>query len=165
MENEQILLGYGEFAIDSVPIGLTRGGGSFEVETEYREVEADGDRGPVKGRIVIDRKVGKLTVNALTAFSKEQYKKYYPALSESLGTIKDTFEISNTDYHTVTWTGKTMTGVPVVITLNNAINLENLSLTLEDKNEVVPELAFTAAYAPDARNTPPWEIKFGNEEE
>ena len=161
MATEKILLGYGEFSVDDVPVGLTRGGGSFAVETEYREVEADGDKGVVKGRIVIDRQDAKLTLNALDMFSADDMAKFYPALKETTGTITSTLEILATDYHAVKWTGKTMGGEKVTITVDNAINLENIDLTLEDKDEVVPELTYTAAYEEDERNTPPWSIVFG----
>ena len=68
------MLGYGTVSVGAVPIGLTRGGSSFTVEREYREIEADGDRGPVKGRIVIDREVASLTVNALELFDDTKLK-------------------------------------------------------------------------------------------
>jgi hypothetical protein len=50
----KIMLGTGVVSVGGYPLGLTRGGAVFAVEREFREVEADGDRGPVKGRIVID---------------------------------------------------------------------------------------------------------------
>ena len=48
---DKILLGYGVVSVGLTPIGLTRGGSVFTVEREYRNIEADGDKGPVKGRI------------------------------------------------------------------------------------------------------------------
>ena len=48
---KNIVLGKGVFKIDDNTIGLTRDGGTFTVEYTYRNIEADGDRGPVKGRI------------------------------------------------------------------------------------------------------------------
>ena len=49
MSNPQkLLLGHGVYSIGDVPVGLTRGGGQFVVEKEYRNIEADGDRGPVR---------------------------------------------------------------------------------------------------------------------
>lgn len=161
MANEKILLGYGIFTVGDQPVGLTRGGGSFVVETEYREVEADGDKGVVKGRVVIDRQDAKLTVNALSMFSAEEMKKFYPALESTEGTVKSDLTIKESDYISVKWAGKTMGGEKVTITLDNAINLENIDLTLEDKNEVVPELTYTAAYLEDARDTPNWSVVFG----
>lgn len=54
--NSEIVLGVGKFYVgtnaqDSKCVGLTRGGGSFVVEREYREINADGDPGAVKGRM------------------------------------------------------------------------------------------------------------------
>lgn len=63
---DEILLGAGVFAIDGTNVALTRGGGSFNVEREFRQINADGDRGPVKDRVVIDASTAKLTLNALT---------------------------------------------------------------------------------------------------
>jgi len=65
----EIMLGAGVFYIGDTAVGLTRGGGSFSVEREYRQINADGDRGPVKGRIVMDGSVATLTMNLLTVLS------------------------------------------------------------------------------------------------
>lgn len=157
---EKILLGYGVFSVGGTPIGLTRGGGSLTIEREFREIEADGDRGPVKGRIEIDREVAKLTVNALDMFTAAEMKKYYPALENVEGSLSSTLTIVAGDYNDVTWVGKTKDGKSVTITVEDAINMGNLEWTLEDKNEVVPSLEFTAAYDEETRNTPPWSIDF-----
>lgn len=45
---DKILLGTGVFSVGGVALGLTRGGGSFVVEREFRELGADGDFGPVE---------------------------------------------------------------------------------------------------------------------
>ena len=60
-----ILLGAGVFAVGGVTIGLTRGGGSFKVTREFRRINADGDRGAVKGRVVCEGAEATLTLNAL----------------------------------------------------------------------------------------------------
>lgn len=54
--NGEILLGVGKFYVgtskaDAQCVGLTRGGGSFVVEREYREINADEDPGAVEGRL------------------------------------------------------------------------------------------------------------------
>lgn len=61
-----ILLGAGVVSIDGTDVALTRGGSQFTVEREFRQINADGDRGPVKDRVVIDASVATLTLNALT---------------------------------------------------------------------------------------------------
>lgn len=74
----EIMLGAGIFYIGETAVALTRGGGSFTVEREYREINADNDRGPVEGRIVLDRSVATLTMNVLTILSR--FADLYPAI-------------------------------------------------------------------------------------
>jgi hypothetical protein len=66
----EILLGTGVFYIGDAKVALTRGGGKFTVEREFREINADGDRGPVEGRIEIDGSRATLTMNMLTMLTK-----------------------------------------------------------------------------------------------
>lgn len=73
--NDEILLGVGKFYIgttaeDVQPVGLTRGGGSFVVEREYRDINADDDPGSVKGRISKDTARPKLKLTALQWLTK-----------------------------------------------------------------------------------------------
>lgn len=157
---EKILLGYGVVSVGLTPIGLTRGGSAFIVEREIREIAADGDRGPVQGRIVIDTERAKLTVNALELFTAADMTKYYPGLSVTTGTLTSTMVIASGDYNDVTWAGKTKDGKAVTIKVENAINMDNLEWTLEDKAEVVPSLGFTATYDESARTTAPWNVVF-----
>lgn len=73
--NSEIVLGVGKFylgtsATDAVHVGLTRGGGSFIVEREFREINADEDPGAVAGRIEKEMGRPKLTLNALQWLTK-----------------------------------------------------------------------------------------------
>lgn len=73
--NGEILLGAGLFYVGTTAenaekVGLTRGGGSFVVEREYREINADGDPGAVEGRISQDSGRPKLKMNALQWLTK-----------------------------------------------------------------------------------------------
>jgi hypothetical protein len=163
---EAIVLGDGVFAIGGTAVALTRGGGRFTVEREYRQIEADGDMGPVKGRIRKTKSTAKLVMNALEVLPAN-LPKFYPATSLDTTTdptkavLTGKTEIADTDYATaVTWTGRTKAGKAVVITLEDAINLENLDWALVDKEEIVPELTFTAAYDETARTTEPWKVEF-----
>lgn len=61
-----ILLGAGVVSIGGTDVALTRGGSQFTVEREFREINADGDRGAVKDRVVMDASRATLTLNALT---------------------------------------------------------------------------------------------------
>ena len=73
--NSEIVLGVGKFYIgtnkdDAEYVGLTRGGGSFIVEREFREINADEDPGLVEGRIEKEMARPKLTLNALQWLTK-----------------------------------------------------------------------------------------------
>lgn len=73
--NAEIVLGVGKFYIgtssaDAVQVGLTRGGGSFIVEREYRDIAADEDPGSVEGRILKDTGRPKLKLVALQWLTK-----------------------------------------------------------------------------------------------
>lgn len=75
----EVLMGAGIFYIDNTAVALTRGGGSFNVEREFREINADGDRGPVEGRIVMEGSRASLTLNTLQILTR--VSELYPALS------------------------------------------------------------------------------------
>jgi hypothetical protein len=162
---DEIILGDGVFAIGATNIALTRGGGQLTIEREYRQIDADGDYGPVKGRIRKTKSVAKLLMNALEILPVN-IPKMYPAVKNTndstagTDTVTAEEDIQDADYNTVTWTGKTTSGRSVVITLQNAINLENLDWALADKNEIVPALTYTATYDPATRKTEPWNIEF-----
>lgn len=157
---EKILLGAGTVTVGDIPIGLTRGGSAFSVDREIRNIEADGDKGPVKGRIVIDAEEAKLVVNALELFSQDEILKYYPGMKLTTNTLTSDLLIKEGDYNDVVWTGKTKDGKAVVVTLENALNMGNLDWSFEDRDEVVPELEFTATYLESARDTAPWNVEF-----
>lgn len=157
---DKILLGTGVFSVGGTAIGLTRGGGTFSLEREIRHIDADGDRGFVEGRQMIEREVPKLVVNGLDLFTAADLLKYYPALSNTTGTVTGTLAIASGDYVDVTWVGKTKDGKGVTITVQNALNLANLEWGLEDKSETVATLEYTGHYTEAARTTPPWTVVF-----
>lgn len=70
VSNGAVVLGAGKFCLgsspeDAVVVGLSRGGGKFEVERENRLIAADDDPGPVKGRIQQEGGVVRLTMHTL----------------------------------------------------------------------------------------------------
>lgn len=73
--NGEIVLGVGKFYLgttkeDAQYVGLTRGGGSFMVEREFREINADEDPGLVKGRIEKEAARPKLKLISLQWLTK-----------------------------------------------------------------------------------------------
>jgi len=168
-----ILLGEGTFTINGTAVALVRGGGKFMVEREYTIIEADGDICPVKGRIKKAKSVAKLEVNALE-FLGGNIDKMFPALTKTSGTASTglqpytvantAIDVASTDYSTsVTFTGKTLAGQAVVVTLENAINLENIDFALVDKEQVVAKLVFTACATDGTAGTrqiEPWKVTY-----
>lgn len=147
--SQEIILGLGKFSIDDIEILLTRGGGTFTVEREYREIEADGMKAAGKDMITIDREQPKLTMNILSILTKADLTKLYPALESSVESenveivSNENLVIQESDYHKVTWVGKTNKGTGVKIEIENAINLENINWELADKSEVIQTLTYT----------------------
>lgn len=80
--SEKIMLGAGTVFLNNSPIGLTRGGSTWTVERTIRDINADGDRGSVKGRQVIEESRAKLTINALTFIDK--FTDIWPAVAASV---------------------------------------------------------------------------------
>lgn len=169
---KKILLGYGLFYIDDALVGLTRGGGQFTVEREYRKITADGDRGGYKGRIVSEGAVPKLKMNLLEILG-DNFALAYPAVELSTETDNSSSEIKKTtkvrgkwsidddDFHTVKWVGKTKAGKDAVIMLENAINLDNIDFSLAEKDEVVPAATFEGTYTDDCEEDyEPWEVNW-----
>lgn len=76
-----IILGAGKLYIGETPIALSRGGGKFSREMEAREINADGDPGPVKGRITIDAVRATLSINALQIINR--MTDLYTAMAET----------------------------------------------------------------------------------
>lgn len=163
MAEQNIILGYGKFFIDDIEVALTRGGGSFTIEREYRSIEADGMKASGKDMIVIDRDQAKLTLNVLSIFTDADLSKFYPAMKHITATgvegggdgIKfsaaDELVITEEDYHDVKWVGKTNKNKPVIIEIKNAINLENIDWSLVDKDEVIQTLTYTSTAAMDVK--------------
>ena len=88
-----IILGVGLFYVgtsksDAKPVALTRGGGSFIVEREFREINADEDPGAVAGRIVKEMGRPKLKLVALQWLAK--VNQLYPCIVTPTSTPANT---------------------------------------------------------------------------
>lgn len=81
---KEIVLGAGYVYIDNTQVALTRGGSKFTSTREFRKINADGDRGAVEGRIVLDAEEPTLTLNALTWLTK--LDTMYPAFTQTTTT-------------------------------------------------------------------------------
>lgn len=146
-------------------LGMTRGGGSFKVTRDIRNVQADGIRYPWKG--------GKFVDSADPSLSTTLIEQTEDNLKAALGsctattsgkktTITMNTEISDTDYiDALTWFGSLMDGRMVAITLFNAFNTSDLNITFTDKGEATTPVEFHGHQENvDDYDTAPFEIVF-----
>lgn len=168
MAHTDIILGEGVIRLNGIEVAVTRGGSQLMIERTYKTVIADGDFGIVKDRVRKDMSQAKLTLNALELLPTN-FTRMYPATqyssSTSGGITTETWtgkeDIESNDYqNTVEFIGRTMSGKDVVITLENAINLENPDWTMVDKDEVVAQVIYQAAYLHTSRKTEPWSVVY-----
>lgn len=167
MSQGDILLGSGVFSIvttsGAAAIEFLARGGSFHVEREFRTIEADGDHGPVMGRVRKTGEVPTLTLNALE-IPRANLPDFFPpsSLTTTASTVwSPTSALSTGDYqYQAIFTGSRLDGVAVQIALSNAINMEPLDMALVDKEEVVPKVVFTGCYTSSARTTAPWAVTY-----
>ncbi len=166
-KSTNIVFGRGVFKVDGTPLGLTRDGGTFSVEYNNRAINADGDRGTVKGRVVREEATAKIEINhleLLTSFEKlHSGLKVDSTTQEGYTVITGTGKIDDAkDYHEVSFEGETKDGREFSVSIKNAINLDNLSLEFKDKDDIVDKVTFTSTYDPEAEDgfDENWEIKY-----
>lgn len=150
-------------------LGATMGGNSFSVEREIREIEVDGVLGKVKGLRRIITENAMLTVN-LKEMSTANLKlalpgstsTNYPSATPTHDSIVSVGKIADSDYLTNIALVATVSGstTPVVILLSNALADGGFEIALEDKNEAVIEIQFSAHYDPATLTTVPYEIRY-----
>lgn len=135
-------------------LGATSGGNEFALEQTTRTIEVDGLKGAGKGNTVIDEEIPSLTVNL----------KELTATNIALA-IAGSTTTSDTNYDIITTKGKieltdyldniafvgrlSGSSKPVVIVIDNAISLEGLTITTQDKAEAVVPVVFRGHYDQD----------------
>lgn len=120
-------------------LGATRGGGTFVVTREIREPDIDGRRYSFKGGKFVDSADARLTTTLVEITADNLVLALGSGAATTSGkktTIKLNTGISNSDYISkITWFGDLADGRMVAITLNNALNTADFSLTFTDKGE------------------------------
>ena len=120
-------------------LGATRGGGSFVVTREIREPDIDGRRYSFKGGRFVDSADARLSTTLVEITPGNIQKTLGGATSTVSGkktTIKMHTQIQNEDYlPNIVWVGDLADGRMVAITLMNALNVADFTLTYTDKGE------------------------------
>ncbi|MCR6096853.1 hypothetical protein HXA31_20420 [Salipaludibacillus agaradhaerens] len=150
------------------PLGATSGGNSFAVEKEYRFPKIDNVRGKMKGlsRIMVHN--ASLTVNlkemspqnillALGGGDIEEGDLDHYEINPS-NIVKDSDYLDNITLVAPLSAGN---GKWVEIILYNALSDgDSLELNLEDENEGILPIQFSAHYDPDDLNKVPYQIRY-----
>ena len=160
-------LNYGES--DETLFGATRGGSSFAIETEYRDMPVDGAKGPVKGGRRITSVNAILTVNFLE-LSATLLSRVLPGSSvadygspKSHDEITRALAIALTDYATnVALVGEVSGGGvnAAEFILDNALVDGNFELALSDAEEPVLSAQFKGHFDPSSMDAEPWTVRF-----
>jgi hypothetical protein len=157
---------YGE--LGQAALGATSGGSKLEIDRKIKEVKYDGGYGKTKNMSRYDTFEPKLTVK----FLKLTYTNMVAGLpvtvsdgTDADGTYKEIsfdMEIAAADVLTnVAFVGQKFDGTACSIILENALNLDKISIDFKEKDEVVSEMTYTGFYAYATPTTPPLLIKDG----
>lgn len=162
--------------LDERLLGATRGGNSFEIEQDIKLIEIDGVRGASMGaRRVVEsnaRIVANLleitTANLLLAIAGADATVWKddsiepPPVGDSHDKIRRTRNISDLDFiKNIAIVGRVSGSEEnIVCMIYNALSDEGFSLGLEDRDEGVLEVTFTAHYDLDDVDTEPWAIMY-----
>lgn len=133
-------------------LGATRGGGTFTVTRELRTPEIDGMRYPFMGSDFVDS-IDAYLSTTLVEITSSNIKDILGSATATTSGKKTTIKMHtaidpDTDYiETLTWVGDLADGKLVAITLKNAINTADFSLTFTDKGEGTLAAEFHARQA------------------
>jgi hypothetical protein len=151
-------------------VGATRGGCTFAVETEYREMPMDGAKGPVKGGRRITRVVARITANVLEwnaellakALPGATIQDYGTTLSPEWERVTRALTLTDANYMVnVAIVGQVSgSSDPVVCGIKNAIADGNLEIATIDNDESAPTVQFTGHFTPADLNSEPWWIDY-----
>lgn len=146
-------------------LGATKGGGSFSAVPTFRQIEADGARGAVKGLQLVETwevkmgaKLLEVTVNTLKAALASTTETTVGQKTKLTAKVC----LSDDDYiDNITWVGNLAgSDDPVIIQVYNAVNTKGLELSFEDKGEAVIETEFVGHYEMGKLETPPFAIYY-----
>lgn len=155
--------------VNEALIGATRGGNSFKIETEQREMPMDGARGVVKGAKRNVTVAATLTANFLEMTTPlllltqpgATAADYPDTPSKTHDLITRSADIADADYITNIVIVGDNTQSPtnkIVVMLENVLADGNLEVGFNDKDESVVAVNFAAHFLPSDLDTEPWKV-------
>ena len=156
-------------------LGATRGGNSWTIEQDVREIEMAGAPGPVKGgrRIIESRaqlqvSLLELTADNLAMALAGSELEDHTADGETDPThdsITRKRRLQASDYlENIALVGEVSgRSTPAVFLVKNALADDELEIEMEDREEAEIEITFTAHFDPDNMEEEPWEVRWPKE--
>ena len=146
-------------------LGATRGGNTFTIETEYREMEVDGARGAVKSGRRITGVVCSVVANFLAIDKDTILQNLTGAAAADITThyrITRSLQLTDSAYLTNVAIvgevpGKTNS---VICRIDNAISDAGFEFAFTDKDETILATTFKAHFDPSDLDTEPWAISY-----
>lgn len=150
-------------------LGATRGGNTFTMEQEIRDMPVDGAKGRVKGHNRITR-VNAIIVANFLEVSADILNLAFPGSSvadfgspKTHDQVTRSLAIALSDYVTnIAIIGEVTGGAANAngIIIDNALVTENIEVGHVDNDESVLSLTFTAHFDPADLDTEPWRFRF-----
>lgn len=173
IDSGAVYTGFIGFASMGTLLGATRGGSTFTIEQEIKEMEVDGARGPMKEGRRITMVKASLTCNFIE-HTLANLKRAIPGsdsavFETSWDAISRDLTIAATDYLSdVTIVGEVSGSANAcAIKLENVLSDGNFELSFADKEEGVLAVTFTAHFDPAdleaGTDTEPWTIYWPQE--
>jgi hypothetical protein len=152
---------------DEELLGATRGGSTFTIETEYRNMEVDGAKGPLLGAKRIINVQASMVVNfiewtpALMALALAGSDIEDEGSPKTHDKITRAFQIAAGDYFTnltlVVESARSATGL-AEFKLTDVMADGNFEVPVTENEEPVLAITFRGHFDPSALDAEPWEI-------
>jgi hypothetical protein len=163
----EVRLGYVDESERGTNLGATRGGSTFTVEQELRDMPVDGAKGPVKGGKRLTKVTASMEVNFIE-FSPALIARALPgATTESVQQatyieIKRALQVALTDYaDSIALIGEVSGSQrPFIGILQDVLADGNFEISAQDNDESALKIKFVAHFDPDHMDAEPWVIRF-----
>lgn len=169
VDSGQVRLNYVDANSIGTLIGATKGGSTFSLEREIKDLGVDGQKGVTKGARRTTKVNAKLTCNFISLSSDiirmaiaGSTETNHPLVNPTHREIKASLDIALSDYHSsVAILGQVQgSNHPIVIILKNCLCDGNFELGFTDGDESVLPLQFTAHFDPANMDAEPFIIRF-----
>jgi len=164
VDSGQVRMGFVSVAEPGSLLGATRGGATFTIETEYKDMPVDGAKGPVQGGRRITKVNVKMAVT-LVEWSTDMIKIAMSGSSESLSVDHDeitrSLQLTDSNYlSNVALIGEVSDpdSGPAIFILKRALCTGNFEAAMSDSEEAVLKLEFEGHFSSTDLDTEPWSI-------